>query len=53
MNESILRREISYVEQHLEPLRDYLVDDRINELLINPNGSILVEDAGAHHMHDL
>lgn len=53
MNESILRREISYVEQYLEPLRDYLVDDRINELVINPNGSIFVEEAGAHHMHEI
>ena len=53
MSDSILRREISYVEQYLEPLRDYLVDDGINELVINPNGSIFVEEAGAHHMHEV
>ncbi|WP_217577444.1 P-type DNA transfer ATPase VirB11 [Mesorhizobium sp. GbtcB19] len=46
-------REISYVEQYLSPLRDYLTDDRINELVINPNGSIFVEAAGAHHMHQI
>lgn len=43
-------REISYVEQYLSPLREYLVDDAINELSINPDGSIFVEAAGAAHM---
>lgn len=46
-------REISYVEQYLSPLRDYLTDDRINELVINPSGSIFVEAAGAEHMHEI
>lgn len=46
-------REISYVEQYLAPLRDYLTDDRVNELVINPNGSIFVEAAGASHMHEI
>jgi type IV secretion system protein VirB11 len=46
-------REISYVEQYLEPLRTYLTDDQVNELVINPNGSIFVEAAGAHHMHEI
>jgi len=46
-------REISYVEQYLSPLRDYLIDDQINELVINPNGSIFVEQAGAAHMHEI
>lgn len=46
-------REISYVEQYLSPLREYLTDDGINELVINPNGSIFVEAAGAAHMHEI
>ncbi len=46
-------REISYVEQYLSPLRDYLVDDRVNELVINPNGSIFIEESGAPHMHEI
>lgn len=46
-------REISYVEQYLSPLRDYLVDDRVNELVINPNGSIFIEASGAAHMHEI
>jgi type IV secretion system protein VirB11 len=44
-------RELSYVEQYLAPLREYLTDDNINELSINPDGSIFVEAAGAVHMH--
>ncbi|MCW0021362.1 P-type DNA transfer ATPase VirB11 [Rhizobium sp. BT-226] len=47
------RREISYVEQYLSPLRDYLVDDKVNELVINPNGSIFIEASGAAHMHEI
>lgn len=47
------RREISYVEQYLSPLKDYLVDDRVNELVINPNGSIFIEASGAPHMHEI
>ncbi len=46
-------REISYVEQYLSPLREYLVDDGINELSINPDGSIFVEAAGAVHMEQV
>lgn len=53
MSEIQQNREISYVEQYLGPLRDYLVDDRINELAINPNGSIFVEAAGAEYMHEI
>lgn len=53
MNYVLPTREISYVEQYLEPMRDYLVDDGINELVINPNGSIFVETAGAEHMHEI
>lgn len=41
---------LSYVEQYLDPLKSYLTDDAINELVINPDGSIFVEDAGAHNM---
>jgi type IV secretion system protein VirB11 len=46
-------REISYVEQYLSPLRKYLEDDEINELSINPDGSIFVEAAGASHMEQV
>lgn len=46
-------REISYVEQYLAPLKTYLTDDRINELVINPNGSIFVEVAGAEAMTEI
>lgn len=46
-------REISYVEQYLSPLREYLTDDHVNELVINPNGSIFIEAAGAAHMHEI
>ncbi|TIL22210.1 MAG: P-type DNA transfer ATPase VirB11 [Mesorhizobium sp.] len=46
-------RDISYVEQYLSPLRDYLVNDNINELAINPDGSIFVEEAGSVHMHQI
>ncbi|KAA3448008.1 P-type DNA transfer ATPase VirB11 [Mesorhizobium sp. SARCC-RB16n] len=53
MNDHQPRRDISYVEQYLAPLRDYLVDDNVNELAINPNGSIFVEEAGALHMHEV
>ncbi|MBY5775214.1 P-type DNA transfer ATPase VirB11 [Rhizobium leguminosarum] len=47
MNYHSQAREISYVEQYLSPLRDYLVHERINELSINPDGSIFIEAAGA------
>lgn len=53
MNYHQPNREISYVEQYLSPLRDYLVDDGINELSINPDGSIFVEVAGAVHMEQV
>ncbi|CUX65896.1 putative conjugative DNA transfer/component of type IV secretion system [Agrobacterium tumefaciens str. Kerr 14] len=53
MNHFQRHREISYVEQYLSPLRDYLVDDQVNELVINPNGSIFVEAAGAAFMHEI
>jgi type IV secretion system protein VirB11 len=44
MNYHQPNREISYVEQYLSPLRDYLVD---------PDGSIFVEVAGAVHMEQV
>lgn len=53
MNDMRATREISYVEQYLNPLRDYLVNDEINELVINPNGLIFVEAAGAEYMHEI
>ncbi|PSS60630.1 P-type DNA transfer ATPase VirB11 [Ensifer sp. NM-2] len=46
-------REISYVEQYLSPLKDYLTNDRVNEIVINPDGSIFVETSGASHMHQI
>ncbi|MCP1200606.1 P-type DNA transfer ATPase VirB11 [Notoacmeibacter sp. MSK16QG-6] len=53
MNVHAPRRELSYVEQYLRPLRDYLADDKVNELVINPDGSIFIEAAGAVHMHQI
>jgi type IV secretion system protein VirB11 len=53
MNEILRHRETSYVEQYLDPLRDYLTNDRINELVINPNGTIFVEEAGATFMNEI
>ncbi|MHC2483083.1 Flp pilus assembly CpaF family ATPase, partial [Rhizobium leguminosarum] len=53
MNYVPKNREISYVEQYLSPLREFLVDDRVNELVINPNGSIFIEAAGAEYMHEI
>ena len=53
MNEVRSLQGISYVEQYLEPLRDYLTNDGINELSINPDGSIFVEASGASHMHEI
>lgn len=46
-------REISYVEQYLSPLKSYLIDDRINELVINPNGTIFIEVAGSDFMTEI
>jgi type IV secretion system protein VirB11 len=50
MNEVTAPRSISYVEQYLAPLKEYLVDDNVNELVINPDGSIFIELAGAASM---
>jgi type IV secretion system protein VirB11 len=44
---------VSYVEQYLKPLQAYLTDDNINEVNINPDGSIFVEDAGSSHMRQI
>jgi type IV secretion system protein VirB11 len=44
---------VSYVEQYLKPLQPYLTDDNINEVNINPDGSIFVEDAGESHMRQI
>ncbi len=43
----------SYVEQYLEPLKDYLVDENINEIVINPDGAIFVERASASFMEPI
>ncbi|WP_085033073.1 P-type DNA transfer ATPase VirB11 [Ensifer aridi] len=53
MNDQQSTREISYVEQYLSPLKGYLVDENINELAINPDGSIFIEERGAVHMHEI
>jgi type IV secretion system protein VirB11 len=44
---------VSYVEQYLRPLQNYLTDDNINEVNINPDGSIFVEVAGDSHMQQI
>ncbi|WP_298966687.1 P-type DNA transfer ATPase VirB11 [uncultured Roseibium sp.] len=43
----------SYVEQYLAPIKDYLVDDQINEIVINPNRTIFIERAKAHAMEQI
>lgn len=53
MNIHVVEKETSYVEQYLAPLKQYLTDDKINELVINPDGSIFVEAAGAVNMHQI
>ena len=40
----------SYAEQGLAPLRELLTSDRVNEVVINPDGGIFVEHADASHM---
>jgi len=50
MSTAINVESISYVEQYLEPLADYIKNDTINELVINPDGKIFVEYSGAHNM---
>ena len=40
----------SYAEQGLAPLQDLLTSGRVNEVVINPDGGIFVEHAGAPHM---
>jgi type IV secretion system protein VirB11 len=51
--EKEIETELSYVEQYLSPLRGFLSDEGVNELVINPDGSIFVEAAGAAHMHQV
>jgi type IV secretion system protein VirB11 len=41
---------VSYVEQYLAPLQEFLTDDNVNEVNINPDGSIFVEYAGEQNM---
>ena len=40
----------SYAEQGLAPLRELLTSDRVNEVVINPDGAVFVEHADAAHM---
>ncbi|NEJ25845.1 P-type DNA transfer ATPase VirB11 [Rhizobium leguminosarum] len=53
MNDHQLSRHISYVEHYLDPLRFFLTDDNINEVVINPDGSVFIEKAGALHMQKI
>lgn len=46
-------QELSYVEQYLAPLRNYLVDEGINEIVINPDGSIFIEKSGSANMQQV
>lgn len=43
----------SYVEHYLSPLRSFLTDENVNEIVINPDGAIFVEYATAHHMKEI
>jgi type IV secretion system protein VirB11 len=52
-DENAFLTDLSYVEQYLSPLREFLTNDTVNELAINPDGSIFVEAAGAEHMHQV
>lgn len=53
MNEFRSSPDVSYVEQYFSPLREYLTNDNINEVVINPDGAIFVEQAGSIHMHKI
>ena len=41
----------SFAEQGLLPIKDLLTDDKVNEVVINPDGQIFAEYADAAHMH--
>lgn len=43
----------SFAEQGLLPLQSLLSDDRVNEVVINPDGKIFVEVADATHMQSV
>lgn len=40
----------SFAEQGLLPIKDLLTNDKVNEVVINPDGQIFAEYAGAAHM---
>ncbi len=40
----------SYAEQGLKPLEELLISDKVNEIVINPDGRIFVEYADQSHM---
>lgn len=40
----------SFAEHGLRPLEKYLTDDNVNEVVINPDGSVFVEYANESHM---
>jgi len=43
----------SFAEQGLLPLRDLLISDDVNEVVLNPDGRIFVEYANAAHMQEV
>ena len=40
----------SYLDQYLQPLKALLTNDDVNEVVINPNGTVFVEYGSQHHM---
>lgn len=43
----------TYAEQYLKPLKSYLISEDVNEVVINPDGSIYVEFSNEHHMQPI
>ncbi|MEM8651223.1 MAG: P-type DNA transfer ATPase VirB11 [Pseudomonadota bacterium] len=40
----------SYLDQYLQPLKALLTNEDVNEVAINPNGTVFVEYGSQHHM---
>ncbi|RZN16028.1 P-type DNA transfer ATPase VirB11 [Bradyrhizobium sp. Leo121] len=53
MNDFRSSPDVSYIEQYFSPLKEYLTNDSINEVVINPDNSIFAEEAGSIHMHQI
>jgi len=45
-----IQAQTSYVDAYLEPFAEWLTDPAISELVINPDGQVWIERAGAAHM---